>query len=126
MTLSEVLPRKNDEEEGRMKAIFLQNCESWDERNCLSEDLRSLYEKKMSKGKKFELPDDDELEKLNEICKKCNHPLKIEEMKCPGCGNKDLQPPKIIISGKVAGYREIYNYRCEPCDRVLYSHIKFF
>ena len=32
-----------------MKAIFLQNCESWDERNCPNEDLRSLYEKKMSK-----------------------------------------------------------------------------
>jgi len=34
------------EGEGRMEAIFIQNCGSWDERNCPSEDLRSLYEKK--------------------------------------------------------------------------------
>lgn len=107
-----------------MKAIFQQNCGSWDERNCPSEDLRNLYEKKMSEGREFKLPEEDELKKLNDICSNCKEPLKIEEKKCPVCENEDLQPPKLIIGGK-AGSIEVYNHRCERCDRVLYSHGKF-
>ena len=97
-------------------------CEGWE--NCEDEDFRKLYEKKMVEGKDFESLTEEEIEVLNVLCSKCKHPLKIEEKRCPICGNETLSPPKLIISGK-AGSIKIYNYRCEPCDRVLYSHKKF-
>lgn len=101
-----------------MENLF-EHCEGWE--NCKNEDLKSLFEKKMIEGNKFNWPKEEELNKLNEICLKCNHPLKIEERKCSVCGNDALQTLKLIIGGK-AGSIDIYNYRCESCDRVLYSH----
>lgn len=105
-----------------MKAIF-EFCEDWE--HCeKSRDLRDLFEKKIIERDKFKLPPEEELEILNEVCKQCKTPLLIEERKCPVCENEDLQPPKLIIGGE-GGSIEVYNYRCEPCDRVLYSHGKF-
>lgn len=37
----------------------------------------------MNEGNEFKLPEEDELERLNNICKKCNQLLEIEERKCP-------------------------------------------
>jgi len=104
-----------------MNAIF-EFCEAWE--NCENEALQSLFERKEIEGNNFNWPNKRELIKLNEICASCKHSLKIEEKKCPICGNENLNPPKIIISGETAGIK-IYNYRCEHCDRVLYSHNKF-
>ncbi len=96
-------------------------CEVWE--NCDDKEFRDFYGKKMIKGEDFDSLTEDEIKKLNELCKKCKHALKIEEKKCPVCGNRDLQPPK-RISGGEAGSLEVFNHRCENCDRVLYSHKK--
>ena len=105
-----------------MKAIF-EFCEDWE--HCeKSDDLRDLFERKMIEGDKFKLPPEEKLKRLNELCSKCKEALKIEEKKCPVCGNEDLQPPKYFTGGE-GGSIDVHNYRCEPCDRVLYSHGKF-
>ena len=104
-----------------MKKIF-EFCEEWE--ICENEELRNLYGEKMMKGREFEWPPDKRIERLNDICSNCKQPLLIDEKKCPVCENETLGPPKRIISGEAASMK-LYNYRCEPCDRVLYSHKKF-
>jgi hypothetical protein len=104
-----------------MKKIF-EFCEKWE--TCENEDLQNLFEESMIKGKGFKWPADEKLTQFNDICSSCKQPLLIEEKKCPVCENESLGPPKLIISTQAAS-RKLYNYRCEPCDRVLYSHKKF-
>jgi len=113
-------------------AIF-QICESWDNRNCPNEDLRELHEKKMIEGKKFKMPEREELERLNEICSNCKNALPIDEKECPICGNENLQgsplilfhekqPQPIPLTSIESGGITQYLYRCENCKRLLYSH----
>ena len=115
--------------------IIFQICDSWDKRNCPNIDLGKLYEKKMIEGKKFKLPEKDELEEFNEICKNCKHALKTEERKCPVCENENLQgsplilfhekqPHPIPLTSIESGGITQYFYRCENCKRLLYSHKK--
>ncbi len=116
-----------------MENLF-EHCEGWE--NCdESEDLRKLFEKKIIEGKEFKLPEGDELEKYNKICRNCNYSLEIEERKCPVCGNENLQasplvsfhekqPRPIPITLIEAGGITQYLYRCENCKRLLYSYKK--
>ena len=116
-----------------MENLF-EHCEGWE--NCdESEDLRNLFEKKIIEGKEFKLPEGDELEKYNKICRKCNYSLKTEERKCPVCANENLQgsplvlfhekqPQPIRITLIEGGGVTQYLYRCENCKRLLYSHRK--
>jgi len=113
-----------------MKALF-EFCEGWE--NCdKSEDLRNLFEKEIIEGKEFKLPEGHELEKYDEICRKCKYSLEIEERKCPACGNKNLQgsplvsfhekqPQPIPLTSIKSGSITQYLYRCENCKRLLYS-----
>ena len=81
-----------------MKKLF-ESCGSSE--NCENEDLKSLFENKMIKREEFKLPGEEELETLNELCKKCNHSLEIEESKCPVCGNENLQEsPSVSVHEK--------------------------
>ena len=116
--------------EGKMKALF-ELCGGWE--NCdKSDDLRTLFEDKIIGREKFKLPEGDELEKYNEICRKCNYSLEIEESKCPVCGSENLQrsplvlfhekqPTPLPVTFIEGGGITQYLYRCENCKRLLYS-----
>jgi len=106
-----------------VKAIFLQYCEFWDKKTCPNEELRELYMNKILQGKKFKLPNGEELNNLNEICSNCTRALHIKEKKCPICEGTDLHAP-ILYMGKI-GSMEIYNYECSQCGRKLYSTKRF-
>lgn len=106
-----------------IKAIFLQYCELWGRKTCPSRELRKLYRNKILQGKKFKLPNGEELNRLNEICSNCNRVLHIKEKKCPICEGADLYALKLYI-GKI-GSMEIYNYECSKCGRKLYSTKRF-
>lgn len=117
-----------------MEALF-ELCEGWE--NCdKSDDLRTLFEEKIIEGEEFMLPEGDELEKYNEICRKCNYSLEIEESKCPVCESENLQgsplvlfhekqPRPIPITLVESGGITQYFYRCENCKRLLYSLERF-
>lgn len=102
-----------------MKAIFLQNCDFWERDFCPDSYLRKLRD-----GKEFKLPEESKLKKLNKICSICKNPLRIKEKKCPLCGKTDIQLSESISGGEMIS-NEIYNYKCDKCDRFLYSYIKF-
>lgn len=106
-----------------IKAIFLQYCELWGKKTCPSEKLRKLYKNKILQGKKFKLPNGEELNNLNEICSNCTHALYIKEKKCPVCEGNDLHA--IVLYLVKIGSMEIYNYECTKCGRNLYSTKKF-
>ena len=106
-----------------MKAIFLQNCDFWERDFCPDTYLRELHEKKFRKGKEFKLPKEYELKKLNKICSTCKNPLRIKEKKCPLCGKIDIQPSEAVSGGEMIS-TEIYNYKCDKCDRFLYSYAR--
>ena len=105
-----------------MKPIF-QHCDTWE--ICEHEGLRNLFEKKEIRGDKFELPNEHELNRLNEKCQGCKHALRIEKEECPICENKNLGPPsRYFGSGQHAvSPKEIY-YRCDQCNRDLVSYGK--
>ncbi len=107
-----------------MKAIFLQNCDFWERDFCPDTHLRELNEKKFRKRKEYTLPKEYDLKKLNKICSYCKNPLRIEEKKCPLCGKIDIQFSESASGGEMIS-TDIYNYKCDKCDRFLYSHIKF-
>ena len=108
------------------------------EENCEDEEFRSIYEKKMLEGKNFSSLSEEEIRRLNELCKKCNHLLETEEKKCPVCGNENLQGSPLVsfhekqkwplpITSFESGGLTHYFYRCEnkACGRLLYSHKTF-
>ncbi|TET68638.1 MAG: hypothetical protein E3J56_11120 [Candidatus Aminicenantes bacterium] len=109
-------------------------CERWE--NCGNKEFRDVYGEKMIKGEDFDSLTEDEIKKLNELCSKCKNSLKVEEKKCPICGNENLQgsplisfhkdqPYPIPITSIEGGGITQYLYRCENCKRLLYSHEKF-
>lgn len=106
-----------------MKVIFLQNCDFWEGGFCPDTNLRELHKKKFKKGKEFKLPEENELKILNEICSTCKNPLRIKEKKCPLCGKIDIQPSDSASGGELIS-TEIYNYKCDNCDRFSYSYAK--
>jgi hypothetical protein len=107
-----------------LKAIFLQNCDFWERDFCPDPYLRKLNEKKFRKGKEFQLLKEYDLKKLNKTCSNCKNPLRIKEKKCPLCERTDIQLSESVSGGEMIA-TEIYNYKCDECDRFLYSHIKF-
>ncbi len=106
-----------------MKAVFLQNCDFWERNFCPDTHLRKLHEKKFRKGNELKLLKEYELRKLNKICLTCKNPLRIKEKECPLCGKNDIQPSESISGGELIS-PEIYNYKCDKCDRFLYSYTK--
>jgi len=106
-----------------LKAIFLQNCDFWERDFCPDTYLRKLHEKNFRKGKELELLKEYELRKLNKICSTCKNPLRIKEKKCPLCGKIDIQPSESVSGGEMIS-TEIHNYKCDKCDRFLYSYAK--
>lgn len=100
--------------------ILFEFCENWE--RCDNEDLRSLFEEKMIKGKDFEYPSKEKVEGLNKICKECDHSLHITKQLCPVCGSSELEPG--TWSGDL-GWIRIYNYKCINCERNLYSPFRF-
>ena len=100
-----------------MKAIYL-TCKLWDKRICNQPELRELYqpEEGSLSPRSTGL---SEIRQLNEICCLCKFPLMIDIRQCPSCGNAELQQE--ITRGQL-GINLIYNYNCEECGRILYSH----
>lgn len=100
-----------------MKAIF-KSCTLWDKGICNHQDLADLHQR-MSEEHAFKGPGQAEINKLNTICALCKFPLLIEVKECPSCGNVELQQG--ITKGQL-GVNLVFNYNCEECGRILYSH----
>ena len=77
----------------------------------------------MREGENFKLPRENKLRRLNEICAKCRHALRIYEKECPACGAIDISKP--IFNTERTPLIEVYFYNCSKCGRHLYSN-KFF
>jgi len=89
------------------------------------------HPKKLKNGEEIPLwPVGKELEKLNEICKKCDHRFfELEGKECAVCGSIQLSPypdlPKILpTSIKIKGWAEKFFYKCDNCGTKLYSFKK--
>ena len=108
-----------------MHGIF-KFCKVYD--NCSIPEFKNFYQVKFLSDPEFAHLTEEEIQFVNEICLKCSRPLFINERECPVCGSENLQPPHLIMGGKIGsspdGGMEIYNYRCGSCARVLSSHIK--
>jgi len=104
-----------------MKGIFT-ICKYWQGETCKDETLKNLHREKAIKGKSFKWPDKDELNRLNEICLKCENLFPIKEQKCPFCGNKDLQ----LLGSSIVNTTTVYIYECAKCGNKLTSTKKFY
>jgi predicted RNA-binding Zn-ribbon protein involved in translation (DUF1610 family) len=100
-----------------LKAIY-EICTLWDKEICNHQDLVDLHQRVREKDP-LAKPGKAELKKLNNICSLCKFPLMIENKECPVCGNADLQ--RGITRGQL-GLNLVFNYNCEECGRILYSH----
>ncbi len=100
-----------------MKAIY-EICTLWDKEICHHQDLVDLH-RRINEESAFPGPSMAELKKLNSICSLCKFPLMTAIKECPVCGNAELQ--RGITRGQV-GVNLVFNYNCEECGRILYSH----
>jgi predicted RNA-binding Zn-ribbon protein involved in translation (DUF1610 family) len=100
-----------------LKAIF-NSCTLWEKGICNHQDLAELH-RRMNEECVFQGPGRAEIKELNTICSLCKFPLLIEVKECPSCGNVELQ--RGITRGQL-GVNLVFNYNCEECSRILYSH----
>jgi predicted RNA-binding Zn-ribbon protein involved in translation (DUF1610 family) len=101
-----------------MKAIY-EICTLWDKEICNREELVELHQQR-EKSKNLRGNGQHDIRQFNEICCLCKFPLQIEARECPSCGNAELQ--RGITRGQL-GAKLVYNYNCEECGRILYSHL---
>jgi len=70
-------------------------------------------------------PKDDELRKLDEVCKRCPKALfAIEKKECPACGSKEIDSLLIIIAERDFSKTEssVFPYKCAACGKSLFSY----
>jgi len=74
-----------------------------------------------------EAPVGDELIKMNEICKQCEHAhFEIRNRGCPACGSNRISSRAIsaVSVGPVKASHTTYFYKCEVCGKHLYSYMQ--
>ncbi len=70
------------------------------------------------------LPSDDQVNNLNEVCKRCSKGLfSIAERECPACGSREIEPLLIMIAERdfPPTANTVFPYRCMACGKALFS-----